>query len=167
MDLIGALVIALSVISSVVWLLREIARVLRAEMGGVKDALMMAAEASRTDPGPDLDRRLKDLEDAIDRLPSKWEEIKREAQSFYNRATHHVRRARKELEESGFRDPELDEIAQFDLLEGDARGSGEEGVHPLPTHVAANGLSSEPEHLANARAAGLDPVTLAMMGGRP
>lgn len=102
-------------------------------------ALRTAVEQQGVQPAVELERRLTAIEEGLDRLPSKWEDIKREAKSYYERARHHVRRTEAELEERGLRDPELADLSrEFRLIHGD--GGDPEG---LPT-VRPNVESDQP-----------------------
>lgn len=85
----------------------------------------------------DLRLRLVELEDAVDRLPAKWEDVKRESSSLYHRTRHHIRRTQDQLAERGLEDPELDQLA-FEVggvRERNAEGGGGEGVQPVPSGV--------------------------------
>lgn len=86
-----------------------------------------------------------ELRELCDRLPQKWEDIKREANSLYKRAHHHVRRTQEELERRGLRDPELDGL-DVELRLVDGGGSDEEGVPAL--HSDLEGPTSAPEPAA-------------------
>lgn len=82
-------------------------------------------------------QRLVEVEDAVDRLPSKWEDVKRETTSLYNRTRHHIRRTQRELEERGLEDPELDQL-EFEVggvQRRDENGGGSQGVQPMPESV--------------------------------
>ena len=95
-----------------------------------------ALEANAIDDGLQLERRLTAIEEQLDRLPSKWQDIKREAKSYYERARHHVRRTQAELEERGLRDPELDGLdRELRLVHGD--GGGAQGVPAVSPGVEA------------------------------
>lgn len=79
--------------------------------------------------------RLLDLEDSVERLPRKWEDIKREALASESRARAHIKRAQKELSERGLTDPGVDQLGrELSLLDGD--GSEEEGLSAVPENVA-------------------------------
>ena len=77
-------------------------------------------------------QQIRDLEDLVDRLPARWEEIKREAARLDARARYSVGRARKELSERGITDERLEDLgAELHLV--DDEGSDEEAmpaVHP-------------------------------------
>lgn len=79
--------------------------------------------------------RILDLEDAVERLPRKWEDIKREALAAESRARAHIKRAQKELDERGLSDPGVDQLGrELSLLNG---GGSEEGeVSAVPEDVA-------------------------------
>lgn len=101
-------------------------------LGDISEAIRRGSDARNEE----ILSRIHELEDAVDRLPAKWEDVKREAKSFYGRAGHHVRRIEAELQERGLRDPELDDVAR-DLLPIDGGGSSEQGVLPLREDVEA------------------------------
>lgn len=116
------IVCAIGVLATIVWVVRGPLCVFRQELIGALEGLAMALRGSE-----ETHRRLIELEDAVDRLPAKWEDVQREAKSYYARATHHVRRARQELEERGLADAELDELSQR-LQPVDDGGIESEGV---------------------------------------
>ena len=88
--------------------------------------------------------RLRNLEDAIERLPRKWEDIKREAQAADARARHHARRVRQELEDRGLTDEGVEALAeQFQLVNDD--GSTRGGVQPMRENMASVPEGAEPE----------------------
>lgn len=94
----------------VVWARRIVASI---------DAISKGLDRDSTWNTAEVEARFVALEDAVDRLPSKWEEVKREAKSFYQRALHHARRAQAELADRGFEDPELNDVAgHLRLLDG-------------------------------------------------
>ena len=99
--------------------------------------------------------RIRDLEDAIHRLPRKWEDVKREANAADARARHHVKRIRSELEERGLSDPGADAMAeQLGILDGN--GSEAEGLQPVPeslesVQASAAAVTSEWEDTALAK----------------
>ena len=93
--------------------------------------------------GIEDERRIIALEDAIDRLPQKWEEIKAEARRSEQRARDHARSARKELEERGFESPGLEAVAQ-ELRLVDGEGGDGEGMQPMRPPMEA-GQPPEPE----------------------
>ncbi len=97
----------------------------------------------------DLKGRLRDVEDLVDRLPKKWEDIKREAAAAETRSRNHIRRAQKELEERGFEDPGIDQLAQ-ELRVHDGDGSEDGGVQPLRSGVESGGDGAPPESFAGA-----------------
>lgn len=107
----------------------------RVENSRTVDALVEVLGQSDGGISEDVERRLMVLEDAVDRLPSKWDEVKREAKNFYQRAGHHVRRARTELSERGFADPELEQLSN-DLLPIDGGGGSEEGLQHVRAGMA-------------------------------
>lgn len=83
----------------------------------------------------EIDGRLTDIEEELDRLPRVWEEFARDAKRSQERARWHVRRVKKELENLGLADGEIDTLSG-DLRPYNADGGGEEGVLPLHDAVA-------------------------------
>ena len=81
--------------------------------------------------------RFRDLEDLVDRLPSRWEEIKRESARLDSRARYAVKGIRQELAERGEEADSIEELAA-ELQLPDAERSQPEGVHPMPPSVAVN-----------------------------
>lgn len=80
-------------------------------------------------------QEIRDLEDLVDRLPARWEDIKREAARLDARARYAVDRARQELAERGLADERLDDVgAQLRLLDGEGGELG--GMQPVPTEMA-------------------------------
>lgn len=92
----------------------------------------------------DHDKRLKDLEYAVDLLPQKWEEMVKETKRAEGRAHQAVNRARKELAARGFADANLDEQAD-ELRELDDVRGGNGGVPPVRPSVAAAPVADETE----------------------
>lgn len=82
--------------------------------------------------------RVSSLEADVDTLPRVWEEFAGDAKKAQDRARWHVRRARKELQERGFTDDELDTLdSTLRPIDGDrGNGSGMSGlqdpVAPVP-----------------------------------
>lgn len=97
----------------------------------------------------EIDKRIEACEEELDRLPRVWEEFARDAKRSQERARWHVRRVKKELENLGLADGEIDTI-DSNLRPLDADGSGEEGVLPLRDAVA------------KAPQKETDPITLAL-----
>ncbi len=96
--------------------------------------------AIQAGPEQGFSLRLMEVEDGLERLPKKWEEIKREAQAAESRARSHTKRALKELEEHGYSDPGVTQMAgELQLLDGG--GSEASGVQPVPEGMAVD----EPE----------------------
>jgi len=92
--------------------------------------------------------RMLELEDSVERLPRKWEDIKREALAAEARARAHIKRAQKELSERGLADPGVDQLGrELSLLDGD--GGEESGLSAVPQDVAvAAARDPEPEDWA-------------------
>jgi len=91
-------------------------------------------------PEQSFSHRLLDLEDAVDRLPKKWEEMLRAASAAEARARQHIRRAQKELEERGFSDAGVDQLGH-ELRVVDEDGGPGDGVQPLLDGVDASSES--------------------------
>lgn len=101
-------------------------------LSGIAGALETVVQGS----GAVLETRIRDLEDSVDRLPARWEEIKRETSRLDARARYTAGRIRKELAERGLTDDRLDSLG----VEGggdDGDGSEFEGVLPLRAEVAS------------------------------
>jgi 3-oxoacyl-(acyl-carrier-protein) synthase len=93
-------------------------------------AIVRVLEAAYRVDETSLEQRFRDLEDLVDRLPQRWEEIKREASRLDARARYAVGRTREELEARGLADERLDDLDR-ELRVVDGSGSGEGGVQPL------------------------------------
>lgn len=78
---------------------------------------------------------IRDLEDLVDRLPTRWEEIKREAGRLDARARYAVSRVRTELASLDAEDDAVTELAG-ELHLPDDDGSGDQGVLALHPDVA-------------------------------
>jgi len=98
---------------------------------GLREHLSTLAEA----PEKAFSVRLLDLEDSVERLPRKWEDIKREALAAEARARAHIKRAQKELSERGLTDPGVDQLGR-ELSLVDGNGGENEGMPPVPQDVA-------------------------------
>ena len=128
------IVLGLGIALVAVWRLgRPFAHALQqilATVDGLSDALSK---------GQELHSRVMELEDQLDRLPSKWEAIQREAKSYYQRARHHIRNTQEELEARGLESPELTDLQRDlgDVQERNGGGGQQQGVLPLPQGVEA------------------------------
>lgn len=72
------------------------------------------------------DARIREIEDAVDRLPAKWTEMVEQASRAEGRTRAIVQRARRELAESGIVNESVEgEAAQLRLIDEDG-GGGEE-----------------------------------------
>lgn len=101
---------------------------------GILDTLRTIQEG----PEAAFSLRLKDVEDELERLPRKWTDITREAQAAESRARHHVKRALKSLEEAGYEDAGVAQMAgELQLVDG--TGSGPSEVRALPEGVGVDG----------------------------
>jgi len=105
--------------------------------------LAISASLSELAAGPEqgFSIRLRDVEDAVERLPKKWEDLKRDAAAAETRARAHIRRAQKELDERGFADPGVDQMA-YELGVSDGVGGEDDGLRSVPGGV--EGLEEQP-----------------------
>ena len=88
-------------------------------------------------PGDDVERRFRDLEDLVDRLPQRGEEIKRESTRLDGRARYAVSRAREELAERGLSDERLEDLGrELQLIDGGGSESG--GLPAVPEDMGAD-----------------------------
>jgi ABC-type transporter Mla subunit MlaD len=110
-------------------------------LAGVLQGLQEAFRESHRDELDAIHAQLADvigdlvaLQAKADQLPQTWEEMHAKVRRTEERTRGAVRRARKELEESGFRSEELDGTwAELQPL--DADGSGGEGLQPMHNGV--------------------------------
>lgn len=79
--------------------------------------------------------RFRDLEDLVDRLPQRWEEIKREASRLDGRARYAVTSIKKELDDRGLEDAGVEGLAN-ELQLVDAGSGGSESVPAMPEGMA-------------------------------
>lgn len=94
---------------------------LSAALTGIWETLAQGLDASEGS----VRQEIRDLEDLVDRLPQRWEEIQRESARLDARARYAVQRTRKELEERGLADERLDELdTELRLIDGDRGGVG-------------------------------------------
>lgn len=86
-------------------------------------------------------RQVRELAELVDRLPSKWEEMRDQTLRAEQRSRALVTRARKELAELGLEHAGLDaESAQLRLVDGEGSESGE--LQPVRRSLAAGELPS-------------------------
>ena len=100
------------------------------ELSTVLGAIHRQLEESFSGGAEDVETRFRDLEDLVDRLPQRWEEIKREASRLDGRARYAVTRAREELAERGLADERLEDLGR-ELQLVDGGGSPDGGVQPV------------------------------------
>ena len=101
---------------------------------------LVALRAIQDGPEKGFSLRLLEVEDGLERLPKKWDDIKRAAEACESRARSHTKRALKELEEHGYSDPGVSQMAgELQLLNGEP--SEPSGVQPLRDGVEV----AEPE----------------------
>lgn len=110
----------------------------QAELVEVRRAIQDAAdhleEGFREGPDRTWITRVTDLEDAVDRLPSKWDEMVALARRAEERNRGIVRGALEELEEAGYEHAGVEAAAQeLRLRDGDGGSSG--GVSPVRREV--------------------------------
>jgi len=94
-------------------------------------------ESIKDGPEVPFERRLTVLEELVDMLPLKWEEIQRTALGAEARARAHIKRVQKELASLGLEDPGLDRAAS-ELRTIDDNGGEEESVRLVPGGVEAD-----------------------------
>lgn len=83
----------------------------------------------------DREDRLRALEDAVEMLPQRWDQIRKEAERLDGRARHAVRRVAAELEERGLADDTIDGLAgELRLVDGG--GGAQEELPAMPQSVA-------------------------------
>jgi len=100
------------------------------DVRGILDRTRAIMEGAYRVDEKGLEARFRDLEDLVDRLPQRWEDIKREAARLDARARYAVGRSREELASRGLTDERLDELgAELRILDGE--GSEESGVLPM------------------------------------
>lgn len=82
----------------------------------------------------EADQRIKSVEEDVGKLPRIWEEFAVDAKKAQERSRYHIRRVKKELEDRGLADDEIDRLdGTFHAVDGTA-GNGS-GVHELSGHV--------------------------------
>jgi len=108
-------------------------------------------------PEESFSHRLLDLEDAVDRLPKKWEEMVRAASAAEARARGHIKRAQKELEERGLSDEGIDQLGHELRVVDEDGGPGDgvqrlhESVDPGPEDDTSDGANENWRELARLR----------------
>lgn len=115
------------------------------------------AELRKLREGPEasIGRRIRELEDAVDMLPTKWDQIRRQAEAAESRARYHVRKALDGAD--GGDVAGLAQLAgEFGLLSsGDDEGSGEEGVPAMHPRMESEPQSDDWRARANAKKYGM------------
>ncbi len=106
------------------------------ELLGLLQGIQESVQRTREEGAGDQEARFRDLEDLVDRLPQRWEEIKREASRLDGRARYAVSRAREELEERGLSDERLEDLGR-ELQLVDGGGSEDGGMQPMRESLAA------------------------------
>jgi len=96
-----------------------------------------------------FEQRVASLEADVTDLPRTWGEFAADAKKRQERARWHVRRVKRELEDRGLADAEIDDL-DTTLRVIDGEGGGASGVHEVSSDV---GQAPEPA---------LDPVTIAL-----
>ena len=92
----------------------------------------------------DLEDRTKAIERDLEMLPLTWKGFQDEVKRLGERGYFHVRRARKELQESGYQDAQLDHVAG-ELQQFDGTGGAGEGLRILPEEVAEHSTHRVPD----------------------
>jgi len=95
----------------------------------------------------DHERRFRDLEDAFERLPQKWEEYKNASIRAEGRARAIVKDVKRELDSLGLEHAGLEEQGR-ELQPIDGGGGSEQGVLPLSDGLESNQQPSEPDPVA-------------------
>lgn len=95
-------------------------------------------------PRHKLDKRVTKLEELVDALPVKWEEMLKHAQRSESRVRAVVRRARQEFAENGLLSPETEAAAE-ELRDGDGETGDVEQLLALRRAVEANQGQAEPD----------------------
>lgn len=132
---VGALLLGGSALAAVV-----LFRVHLGSLDAIRELLARIAEGGETP----MRVRVSDLEDAVERLPRRWEDIKREAARVDARARSVVARARQEFAESGLADERLETVAdELGLRDGEGGGGG--GVHAVRDQMAEVARATAPE----------------------
>ncbi len=132
---LGALAVALAL----GWGLRQLSRsfgLLTAEM----TAIRKAHAAHLKSGAADWEERIRDMEDSVERLPLRWDQIRAEAERFDGRARSAIKRVEKELAANGLADDTIAGLSR-ELRVSDGGRSGEEEMPPVPAGVA----ESEPQ----------------------
>jgi hypothetical protein len=83
----------------------------------------------------EIGARLEELERDVERLPRVWEEFADDARKTQQRAQWHIKRVKKELQERGLQDEEIDTLGSS-LRPVDGNGSGESQLQLLQDPVA-------------------------------
>lgn len=74
----------------------------------------------------EIGARLEGLERDVERLPRAWEEFADDARKTQQRAQWHVKRVKKELQERGLQDEEIDALgSSIRSIDGDGGGEGQ------------------------------------------
>lgn len=105
------------------------------EIGGALSRIASALEGAIDAGAKSVRAEIRDLEDLVDRLPRRWEEIQDEARRLDGRARYAASSARKELAEHGLTDDKLEALA-LELQLGNDDGGGISELSPMPEAVA-------------------------------
>lgn len=139
---IAVLVVAFVVIGrAAIVAFRHLVRIL----GGMSEDLRSFIEGGEAS----IRAEIRDLEDLVDRLPTRWEEIKRESARLDARARYAVTRVRDELASLDAEDDAVTELAG-ELQLGDVVPGGAEGV--LALHPGVEETPPADDWRAHARA---------------
>lgn len=83
----------------------------------------------------ELEERVGMIEAQVMELPTTWEDFASEAKKQHERARWHIRRVKKELEERGLADDQIDAL-DGSLHPTDGGGGNGSGVHDMPGNLA-------------------------------
>jgi len=81
--------------------------------------------------------KLSELDELVDLLPKKWDDIKLDARRFYDRASYAVRSVRAELAQDGLADPAIEDL-DYELRGLDGGGGEGSELRAVPDDVAGD-----------------------------
>ncbi len=146
---ITAMVFAAAFLGTIIVLGRAVVAVLR-DLFRTTDAGWRGLREAFEDDVKTVRAEMRDLEDMVDRLPRRWEEIKSEAGRLDSRARYAVKRVREELSERGLTDDRIEELGhELQLVDGS--GGGEEEVPAVRPDVEGEPAANDWRALAHAR----------------
>lgn len=98
-------------------------------------AARKAHEAYLRSGQADWEERIRDMEDSVERLPLRWDQIRAEAERFDGRARSAIKRVEKELAASGLTDDTIAGLSR-ELRVSDGGRSGASEMPAVPEEVA-------------------------------